>query len=82
MEGDRQRLCVSAHGCWRSPRQHRTSSQDQGGLMEGKNVYVIVGTDGYPIPYIADDFDDAIEQHRYAEYKAQKLAGMEEGPQE
>lgn len=34
--------------------------------MEGKNVYVIVGTDGYPIPYIADDFDDAIEQHRVA----------------
>ena len=25
---------------------------------------------------------DAIEQHQYAEYKAQKLAGMEEGPQE
>ena len=34
--------------------------------MEGKNVYVIVGTDGYPIPYIADDFDDAIGQHRVA----------------
>ena len=29
-----------------------------------------------------EEIRDAIEQHRYAEYKAQKLAGMEEGPQE
>ena len=29
-----------------------------------------------------EEIRDAIEQHQYAEYKAQKLAGMEEGPQE
>ncbi len=29
-----------------------------------------------------EEIRDAIKQHRYAEYKAQKLAGMEEGPQE
>ena len=29
-----------------------------------------------------EEIRDAIEQHRYAEYKAQKLAGMEEGPKE
>ena len=29
-----------------------------------------------------EEIRDAIEQHRYAEYKDQKLAGMEEGPQE
>ena len=29
-----------------------------------------------------EEIRDAIEQHRYAEYKAQKLAGMEESPQE
>ena len=29
-----------------------------------------------------EEIRDAIEQHRYAEYKTQKLAGMEEGPQE
>ena len=29
-----------------------------------------------------EEIRDAIEQHRYAEYKAQKLAGVEEGPKE